>query len=110
MAEIATFRKTGWLPTFGLTEGQYYYMMRNEESCDVLTSEDWLHLRGALRCEVVVQDAMHRPLRNAIRAGCICAVRCAARALHLRGVRWLQLQAQNLWFLSRPTQNPADCS
>eukprot|EP00802_Teleaulax_amphioxeia_P010549 Tamp_10577.p1 GENE.Tamp_10577~~Tamp_10577.p1 ORF type:complete len:572 (-),score=93.23 Tamp_10577:141-1856(-) len=26
VAEIATFRKTGRLPTFGLTEGRYYYM------------------------------------------------------------------------------------
>jgi len=59
-------------------------------------------MRGGLvtsvRCVVVVQDAMRRPLRDAmrwpLRTGCIFAVRSAARSLHLRGARWLQLQAQ----------------
>jgi hypothetical protein len=83
MAEIATFRKTGWLPTFGLTEGQYYYMMRNEESCDVLTSEDWLHLRGALRgrctgCDTRTSaDWLH--LLGAVHCHCtVCYARTSA--------------------------------
>jgi hypothetical protein len=36
VAEIATFRKTGRLPTFGLTEGRYYYMNKEMKSNSAL--------------------------------------------------------------------------
>ena len=50
---------------------------------------DCAALRGALSCEVVVQDAMHRTLRDAMRAAlrgrCICAVVQDAMRGALRG-------------------------